>query len=105
MKFTFEQINNTIDLVICCGIMLLVTMTILFLYRIALIKFKSMNFLAVILSAISLIMWLIVPLVNIWKNVLFGMITLDFTCLAVITIILAIVKAVSNKKVSRNEVK
>ena len=97
MKYTFEQISNGINLFTYGGIMLLITMIFIFLYRIALLKFKRISVLAIFLSVFSLILWLVMSLSNIQKNILFVMITLELTCLAVTTIILAIITLISKK--------
>ena len=97
MKYTFEQISNGINLFTYGGIMLLITMIFIFLYRIALLKFKRISVLAIILSVFSLILWLVMLLSNIQKNILFVMITLELTCLAVTTIILVIITLISKK--------
>lgn len=97
MKYTFEQISNGINLFTYGGIMFLLTMIFVFLYRIALLKFKRIGVLAIILSVFSLILWLVMLLSNIQKNMLYVMITLELTCLAVTTIILAIITLISKK--------
>ena len=97
MKYTFEQISNGINLFTYGGIMFLLTMTFVFLYRIALLKFKRIGVLAIILSVFSLILWLVMLLSNIQKNMLYVMITLELTCLAVTTIFLAIITLISKK--------
>lgn len=97
VKYTFEQISNGINLFTYGGIMFLLTMIFVFLYRIALLKFKRIGVLAIILSVFSLILWLVMLLSNIQKNMLYVMITLELTCLAVTTIILAIITLISKK--------
>lgn len=97
VKYTFEQISNGINLFTYGGIMLLITMIFIFLYRIALLRFKRISVLAIILSVFSLILWLVMLLSNIQKNMLYVMITLELTCLAVTTIILAIITLISKK--------
>ena len=98
VKYTFEQISNGINLFTYGGIMLLITMIFIFLYRIALLKFKRISVLAIILSVFSLILWLVMLLSNMQKNMLYVMITLELTCLAVTTIILAIITLISKKR-------
>lgn len=98
MKYTFEQISNGIELIIYGGIMVLITMIFILLYRITLLKFKRISVLAIILSVFSLVLWLVMLLSNIQKNMLYVMITLELTCLAVTTIILAIITLISKKR-------